>query len=94
MMIDMFQLSKLRLADDACKCYAQLHLARHNICNVLSNIPTTYRKSSIKPPPPGGLFISFSPRGGLKREGGLLERGLLKFEAKKVLKMPLSIFLL
>ena len=34
---------------------------------------TRYRKSSIKPP--GGLFILLSPRGGLKRKGGLLEKG-------------------
>ncbi len=36
-----------------------------------------YRKSSIKPP--GGLFNFRGPRGGLNREGGLLEErgGLL-----------------
>ena len=33
----------------------------------------TYRKSSIKPP--GGLFNVGRSRGGLNREGGLLERG-------------------
>ena len=33
----------------------------------------TYRKSSIKPP--GGLFNFGPSRGGLNREGGLLERG-------------------
>ena len=32
-----------------------------------------YRKSSIKPP--GGLFNFGPSRGGLNREGGLLERG-------------------
>ena len=36
-----------------------------------------YRKSSIKPPPPGRVayLISGPKRGGLIREGGLIQRG-------------------
>ena len=37
------------------------------------NLIFTYRKSSIKPP--GGLFNFGPSRGGLNREGGLLESG-------------------
>ena len=40
----------------------------------------TYRKSSIKPP--GGLFNFGPSRGGLNREGGLLERGGLFTKSK------------
>ena len=41
--------------------------------NAREKTENTYRKSSIKPP--GGLFNFGPSRGGLNREGGLLERG-------------------
>ena len=48
-----------------------------------------YHKSSIRPP--GGLFIFFSPRGGLKREGAYYrEGGLLKFKVQKSFKNALA----
>ena len=41
------------------------------------SVQSIYRKSSIKPPPGGGLFISspFEEGGGLIETGGLFESG-------------------
>ena len=41
-------------------------------------------KALLSPPPGGGLIYFFSPRGGLKEKGGLLN-------VKNVIEMPLCI---
>ena len=52
----------------------------------------TYCKSSIKPPPGGGLFIlsPFEDGGGLIEAGGYLRRGFIQFSKDDGISSPLK----